>query len=65
MRERAERIGARLRVWSRPAHGTEVELSIPAHIAFESNSVARKSNWLTRFYARKLKAHSDIDKRVG
>jgi ligand-binding sensor domain-containing protein/signal transduction histidine kinase len=65
MRERAERIGARLRVWSRPAHGTEVELSIPAHIAFESNSVPRTSNWLARFYARKLKSRSDTAKRVG
>ena len=35
MRERAERIGARLRVWSRHAAGTEVELAIPARIAFE------------------------------
>lgn len=34
MRERAESIGARLRVWSRINTGTEVELSIPAHIAF-------------------------------
>ena len=34
MRERAESIGARLRVWSRNHAGTEVELSIPAHIAF-------------------------------
>ena len=65
MRERAERIGARLRLWSRPAHGTEVELSIPAHIAFESNSVGQTSNWLTRLYARKLKVRSDTAKRVG
>src|SRR5262249_46498337 len=34
MRERAENIGGRLRVWSRTNAGTEVELSIPAHIAF-------------------------------
>lgn len=36
MRERAESIGARLRVWSRARAGTEVELSIPGHIAFVS-----------------------------
>ena len=36
MRERAENIGARLRVSSRENAGTEVELSIPAHIAFVS-----------------------------
>ena len=34
MRERAESIGARLRVWSREHTGTEVELVIPGHIAF-------------------------------
>jgi ligand-binding sensor domain-containing protein/signal transduction histidine kinase len=36
MRERAERIGARLRVRSAVSSGTEVELSIPGQIAFES-----------------------------
>lgn len=35
MRERAERIGARLKVWSRAGAGTEIELSVPGHIAFE------------------------------
>ncbi|HEX3374613.1 MAG TPA: ATP-binding protein, partial [Edaphobacter sp.] len=39
MRERAERIGARLRVWSRPAAGTEVVLSLPNSIAFQSRTV--------------------------
>jgi signal transduction histidine kinase len=38
MRERAERIGARLKVWSRDEAGTEVEMSIPAHIAFQLQS---------------------------
>jgi signal transduction histidine kinase len=36
MRERAERIGARLKVRSRAAAGTEIELSVPNHIAFDS-----------------------------
>jgi signal transduction histidine kinase len=35
MRERADRIGARLRVLSRVALGTEVELCVPGRIAFE------------------------------
>jgi signal transduction histidine kinase len=35
MRERAERIGARLRLWSRVALGTEVELCVPGRVAFE------------------------------
>jgi len=34
MRERAQRVGGRLRVWSRPGEGTEVELSVPGHVAF-------------------------------
>jgi signal transduction histidine kinase/ligand-binding sensor domain-containing protein len=37
MRERAERIGSRLRVWSREGAGTEIELSVPASIAFGEN----------------------------
>ena len=36
MRERAERVGARLTVWSRAAAGTEVALSVLSSIAFES-----------------------------
>ena len=35
MRERAERIGAQLHVWSIATRGTEVELSVPSHLAFE------------------------------
>ena len=35
MRERAERIGARLHLWSSGAIGTEVELCVPGRIAFE------------------------------
>jgi signal transduction histidine kinase len=34
MRERAERIGARLHVWSREGAGTEIELAVPGKIAF-------------------------------
>ena len=36
IRERAERVGGRLRVWSRAAAGTEVEMSVPSSLAFES-----------------------------
>ena len=41
MRERAERIGARLRVWSRAGAGTEVLLSVPNSIAFESRMLEK------------------------
>jgi signal transduction histidine kinase/ligand-binding sensor domain-containing protein len=36
MRERAQKIGAHLDVWSRPGAGTEVELRIAARIAYAS-----------------------------
>jgi signal transduction histidine kinase len=62
MRERAERIGARLRVWSHPARGTEVELSVPAHVAFESNSEGEASNWLKRLRARKTEGDTNEKK---
>jgi signal transduction histidine kinase len=44
MRERAEGIGARLNVRSRAASGTEVELSVPGHIAFQFPSSKNKSS---------------------
>jgi signal transduction histidine kinase len=34
MRERAQTIGGHLVVWSRPADGTEIELEIPASVAY-------------------------------
>jgi signal transduction histidine kinase len=41
MRERAERIGARLCLLSKVALGTEVELRVPNRIAFDQNGVSR------------------------
>jgi signal transduction histidine kinase len=38
MRERAERMSARLKIWSRVAAGTEVELTVPNRIAFASKA---------------------------
>jgi signal transduction histidine kinase len=38
MHERAKRIGGRLDVWSRPGAGTEIELSIPGSIAYETST---------------------------
>ena len=40
MRERAERIGARLRLLSKVAFGTEVELCVPGVMAFEPSRLA-------------------------
>jgi signal transduction histidine kinase len=48
MRERAERIGARLKVRSRAASGTEVELYVPSHVAYGAQSSARRFRWFAR-----------------
>jgi ligand-binding sensor domain-containing protein len=51
MRERAERIGAKLHVWSRPSGGTEVELLVPGHVAFQSQPPHRALQWFARLYS--------------
>jgi signal transduction histidine kinase/ligand-binding sensor domain-containing protein len=50
MRERAERIGGRLKVLSRANAGTVVRLWIPGKMAFEHASSNRFWSWLTRLY---------------
>jgi signal transduction histidine kinase len=47
MRERADRIGARLHVWSSAAAGTEIELSVPSHVAFQD-----QQNHLLRWFGK-------------
>jgi hypothetical protein len=37
MRERAEQIGGRLELLSRPGAGTEVQLEIPGKVVFEAD----------------------------
>lgn len=44
MRERAESIGARLKVWSRANAGTEVELLIPSQVAFVTTQREKKAS---------------------
>jgi len=48
MRERAGRFGGQLDVWSRPASGTEVELSVPATVAYSTQAMHRRGAWLRR-----------------
>ena len=50
MRERAERIGGRLRVLSRAKAGTVVRLWIPGRLAFERASSNPFWSWLTGLY---------------
>jgi signal transduction histidine kinase len=44
MRERADRIGAKVHVLSRVSAGTEVELTVPGHLAFKGRA-SRKRRW--------------------
>jgi signal transduction histidine kinase len=66
MRERAERIGGRLRVWSRPGAGTEVELSVPGHLAFPHAPSRGAMEWLRslpRPWAKRIPRSGDSDAR--
>jgi ligand-binding sensor domain-containing protein/signal transduction histidine kinase len=62
MRERAERIGARLRVLSRAAAGTEMELAVPGRIAFASPPSNGRKFWFSRLCAKKS---SDVKSATG
>jgi signal transduction histidine kinase len=43
MHERAKLVGGRLAIWSQPDSGTEIELIVPAAIAYAKGQVARQS----------------------
>lgn len=58
MRERAQRMGAKLRVLSRVRAGTEVELSVAGEIAFAFQPDDRTAGWLSRLYCGK-KRHEE------
>ncbi len=65
MRERAEKIGARVKVLSRVGGGTEVDLRVPSNIAFESNPSSLMSIWLTRLrWQHKKTSESESNGRV-
>jgi signal transduction histidine kinase/ligand-binding sensor domain-containing protein len=48
MRERAQRIGSRLEFWSEMGAGTEVQLTVPAAMAYEKRRPHRRFRLLTR-----------------
>jgi signal transduction histidine kinase len=52
MRERAEKIGARLKVRSHASAGTEIELSVPGKVAFQNQPSRNPLKWFARLYAR-------------
>jgi signal transduction histidine kinase/ligand-binding sensor domain-containing protein len=49
MKERARKIGAQMDVWSRSGAGTEIELRIPARVAYASRS---NDTWLSQLRRR-------------
>jgi signal transduction histidine kinase len=58
MRERAERIGARLKVRSRAAAGTEVELTVPGRVAFRNQAPSLPLRWFARLNPRKAEGEA-------
>jgi signal transduction histidine kinase/ligand-binding sensor domain-containing protein len=60
MRERADRIGARLRVFSRNSAGTEVELSVPGHSAFLRQPKPRLG-WFDKYMRRSAEDPQPLD----
>ncbi|HYU98704.1 MAG TPA: triple tyrosine motif-containing protein, partial [Pyrinomonadaceae bacterium] len=58
MRERAERIKARLKVRSRVGSGTEVELSVPTKVAYQIQPSNRLLKWFGKLSGRKATASS-------
>lgn len=52
MRERAQKIGAQLKIWSRPETGTEVELVIPGGTAYQAARDKSKGSWVRRLSGR-------------
>jgi signal transduction histidine kinase len=59
MRKRADRIGARLKVRSRAGAGTEVDLTVPGHIAYRNHTRRGPSSWLKRLTPSRLKPKSN------
>ncbi|MCP3101495.1 histidine kinase [Myxococcus sp. K15C18031901] len=51
MRERALRIGAQLEIWCRAGAGTEVELRVPASVAYPVAPRRNWADWLRRLVA--------------
>jgi signal transduction histidine kinase len=50
MRERAERIGAKLNLFSNPGAGTQVVLTVAAELAFQSEEVGKRGGWVHKLF---------------
>ena len=65
MRERSEGIGGTLRLRSRVGAGTEVELTVPSAIAFESQSHGPVSQWFTWLTREKFEPKAGGERNRG
>ena len=50
IRERAERIGAKLNLLSNPGAGTQVVLTVAAELAFQREDVGKRRGWVHRLF---------------
>ncbi len=46
MRERAKNIGGQLSIWSNPGAGTEIDLRVPAKVAYARSPKRSLLNWI-------------------
>jgi signal transduction histidine kinase/ligand-binding sensor domain-containing protein len=53
MRERCSKIHASLELWSRPGAGTEIDVRVPAAIAYPRTGKAGKNRWARRLFRRR------------
>ena len=64
MRERAESIGAKLRVFSRPGTGTEVELTLPGKLGYEHQSTGGFRSRLANRHAQKREPQKPPSRQI-
>jgi signal transduction histidine kinase len=58
MRERAKKLGGHVEIWSKPDAGTEIELRVPAHVAYRaSHARSPHVRSLLDFFRSFAKAH--------
>ena len=48
MRERAQHIGGQLNIWSNPGAGTEIDLRVPAKVAYARRPKESRWRWIKR-----------------
>jgi signal transduction histidine kinase/ligand-binding sensor domain-containing protein len=62
IRERAERIGAKLSLFSNPGAGTQVVLTVAGELAFQPEDVGKRRGWVHRLF-RPDSGHSEQAER--